>query len=80
MTRAVGGGLHRRAAGAAMSMPVCGVRASPLNTRREPNELVRMPGYGRQQPSVAGAAGLKVAMRRLQCVRARARQRARSCG
>ena len=32
--------------GAAMSMPLWGLRDSPLNTRRMPNELLRMPGTG----------------------------------
>ena len=31
---------------AAMSMPPCGLRASPLKKRRSPNELERRPGVG----------------------------------
>ena len=32
--------------GAAMSMPLCGLRDSPLKMRRMPNELLRTPGTG----------------------------------
>jgi hypothetical protein len=31
---------------AAMSMPLCGLRAWQLNTRRRPNELERRPATG----------------------------------
>ena len=32
--------------GAAMSMPLCGLRGWPLKTRRSPNEFERVPGTG----------------------------------
>jgi hypothetical protein len=32
--------------GAAISMPLCGLRDSPLKMRREPKELLRGPGTG----------------------------------
>ena len=40
--------------GAAMSMPVCGLRDSPLKMRRMPNELLRAPGTGGGKRSVSG--------------------------
>ena len=47
--------------GAAMSMPLCGRRDSPLNTRRKPKELERGPGTGCARRNVAGASGEKLA-------------------
>ena len=55
--RAVRGGPYRCAVGAAMSMPVCGLRASPLNTRRKPKELERTPGTGCSSRRVPGRVG-----------------------
>src|SRR5688500_635610 len=43
--------------GAAMSMPECGLRDSPLNMRRKPKELERRPGTGWASRSVGGASG-----------------------
>ncbi len=40
--------------GAAMSMPLCGLRDSPLNIRRMPNELLRTPGDGLRQAQASG--------------------------
>ena len=40
-------------------MPVCGLRDSPLKTRRMPNELERTPGTGGDQRSVSGGASLQ---------------------
>ena len=64
-------------ASAAMSMPVCGLRGSLLNTRREPYELERIPGTGGSRRSVAGAAAEKWRRRR-GCAAARLLTRARS--
>ena len=53
--------------GAAMSMPLCGLRACPLNTRRRPNELERRPGVGCRMCSEGRAwwaGSLQVAMTR----------------
>ncbi len=47
--------------GAAMSMPVCGLRGSPLKKRRRPYELERGPGTGWRSASVAGGSGDQVA-------------------
>ena len=38
--------------GAAMSMPPCGLRASPLKKRRRPNELERLPGVAAGHPAI----------------------------
>ena len=45
-TRPASGALMGVPVGAAMSMPECGLRDSPLNMRRSPNELERRPGTG----------------------------------
>ena len=39
-------GDRRQHGSAAMSMPLCGLRDSPLKILREPNELLRGPGTG----------------------------------
>ena len=49
-------------AGAAMSIPLCGLRAWPLNTRRSPNELERAPGTGWRIRSDAGTSSLGVSL------------------
>ena len=48
--------------GAAISIPLCGLRDWPLNTRRKPKELERRPGTGAGSTMPAGEALLKVAM------------------
>ena len=49
----------RGADSAAMSIPLCGLRDSPLNMRRIPNELLRTPGTGGAQRSVSGGGSLQ---------------------
>jgi len=56
---------------AAMSMPVCGLRAWPLNTRRRPNELERRPGAGATMPSAVGGASVNVRSTPSRCARSR---------
>jgi len=58
--------------GAAMSIPECGLRDRPLNTRRRPKELERGPGTGCSRRRLEGVSSVKVsiALRRIGVSRA----------
>ena len=45
--------------GAAISMPLCGLRDWPLNIRLEPNELLRTPGTGWVKVNSSGSRSLQ---------------------
>jgi len=67
MTRPGAGAITGVPVGAAMSIPECGLRDWPLNTRRSPKELERGPRTGCSKRSVAGGVSVKVsiALRRI---------------
>jgi hypothetical protein len=56
-----------------MSMPLCGLRGWPLNTRRRPKLLLRRPGTGWRMRRSPGREGASVNNAMIVCWWARSR-------